>query len=28
LRELIAMLLEDGETQLETEFVGTESIAV
>jgi predicted RNase H-like HicB family nuclease len=28
LREVIAMLLEDGEPQLETEFVGTESIAV
>jgi predicted RNase H-like HicB family nuclease len=28
LREVIGMLLEDGEPQLETEFVGTESIAV
>jgi predicted RNase H-like HicB family nuclease len=28
LREVISMLLEDGEPQLETEFVGTESIAV
>ena len=28
LREVIAMLLEDGEPQLDAEFVGTESIAV
>ena len=28
LREVIAMLLEDGEPQLEAEFVGTESMAV
>jgi len=28
LREVIAMLLEDGEPQLKAEFVGTESIAV
>ena len=28
LREVIAMLLEDGEPRLEAEFVGTQSIAV
>jgi len=28
LREVISMLLEDGEPQLEAEFVGTQSIAV
>lgn len=28
LREVIEMLLEDGEPKLETEFVGTESIAI
>ena len=28
LREVIAMLLEDGEPQLETEFVGTQTILV
>jgi len=28
LREVIEMLLEDGEPQLETEFVGTQSITV
>jgi predicted RNase H-like HicB family nuclease len=28
LREVIEMLLEDGEPQLEAEFVGTQSIAV
>jgi predicted RNase H-like HicB family nuclease len=28
LREVIAMFLEDGEPQLEAEFVGTQSIAV
>jgi len=28
LREVIAMLLEDGEPDLETEFVGTQSIVV
>ena len=28
LREVVAMLLEDGEPQLETEFVGTELVAV
>lgn len=28
LREVISMLLEDGEPQLETEFVGTEAIQV
>lgn len=28
LREVIEMLLEDGEPQFETEFVGTQSIAV
>jgi predicted RNase H-like HicB family nuclease len=28
LREVIAMLLEDGEPRLDAEFVGTESIAV
>ena len=28
LQEVIAMLLEDGEPQLEAEFVGTQSIAV
>lgn len=28
LGEVIAMLLEDGEPQLEAEFVGTQSIAV
>jgi predicted RNase H-like HicB family nuclease len=28
LREVISMLLEDGEPQLDAEFVGTESIAV
>ena len=28
LREVIAMLLEDGEPKLEAEFVGTQSIAV
>jgi predicted RNase H-like HicB family nuclease len=28
LREVIAMLLEDGEPQLDAEFIGTESIAV
>ena len=28
LREVIAMLLEDGEPKLESEFVGTQSIAV
>jgi predicted RNase H-like HicB family nuclease len=28
LREVIAMLLEDGEPRLEAEFIGTQSIAV
>lgn len=28
LREVIAMLLEDGEPELETEFVGTEAVLV
>ena len=28
LREVIAMLLEDGEPQLEAEFVGTQNVAV
>jgi predicted RNase H-like HicB family nuclease len=28
LREVIAMLLEDGEPQFEAEFVGTQSVAV
>ena len=28
LREVVAMLLEDGEPKLEAEFVGTQSIAV
>lgn len=28
LREVIAMLLEDGEPQFETEFVGTQTLAV
>lgn len=28
LREVIAMLLEDGEPQLEAEFVGTQNLAV
>ncbi len=28
LQEAIAMLLEDGEAQLETEFVGTQMVAV
>ncbi len=28
LREVIAMLLEDGEPKLEAEFVGTQSIAI
>ena len=28
LREVIAMLLEDGEPHLESEFIGTEAIAV
>ena len=28
LREVIAMLLEDGEPQLETEFVGTQTVKV
>jgi predicted RNase H-like HicB family nuclease len=28
LREVIAMLLEDGEPQLEAEFVGTQSVMV
>lgn len=28
LREVISMLLEDGEPKLETEFVGTEAILV
>jgi len=28
LREVIAMLLEDGEPQLEAEFVGTQTIAI
>jgi predicted RNase H-like HicB family nuclease len=28
LREVIAMLLEDGEPKLEAEFVGTQSVAV
>jgi predicted RNase H-like HicB family nuclease len=28
LREVVAMLLEDGEPKLEAEFVGTQSVAV
>ena len=28
LREVVAMLLEDGEPKLESEFVGTQSVAV
>ena len=28
LREVISMLLEDGEPQLEAEFVGTQSVAI
>ena len=28
LREVVAMLLEDGEPRLEAEFIGTQSIAV
>ena len=28
LREVVAMLLEDGEPRLETEFVGTQSVVV
>ncbi len=28
LQEVIAMLLEDGEPQLETEFIGTQSIRI
>lgn len=28
LREVVAMLLEDGEPKLDTEFVGTQSVAV
>jgi len=28
LREVIAMLLEDGEPTLESEFIGTQSVAV
>jgi predicted RNase H-like HicB family nuclease len=28
LREVIAMLLEDGEPQLETEFIGTQTLQV
>ena len=28
LREVVAMLLEDGEPEMETEFVGTQAIAV
>lgn len=28
LREVIAMLLEDGEPELETEFVGTQTVVV
>lgn len=28
LREVIAMLLEDGEPKLEAEFVGTQSVAI
>lgn len=28
LREVIAMLLEDGEPQLDTEFVGTQTVSV
>ncbi len=28
LREVIAMLLEDGEPKLETEFVGTQTVVV
>jgi hypothetical protein len=28
LREVVAMLLEDGEPQLEAEFVGTQAISV
>jgi len=28
LREVIAMLLEDGEPQLEAEFVGTQNVAI
>jgi predicted RNase H-like HicB family nuclease len=28
LREVVSMLLEDGDPRLETEFIGTESIAV
>jgi predicted RNase H-like HicB family nuclease len=28
LREVVAMLLEDGEPKLDTEFIGTQSVAV